>query len=164
MNAPRPAGFWIRALAALVDFAIYGLVEASFGRLAALLVDIDFAASAPFQGLLVSHTVLFASLYAIMLHRLGGQTLGKMLVGVRVVADDGGPLTLGAAVLRYLGYFVSCATLGFGFLMAGLRADRRALHDLIAGTRVVRVERAVARRPAPPPPVVAPAAGDAGAA
>jgi len=70
----------------------------------------------------------------------------------------------GVLMLRYLGYFVSCATLGFGFLMAGLRADRRALHDLIAGTRVVRVERAVARRPAPPPPVVAPAAGDAGAA
>ncbi|OGK77237.1 MAG: hypothetical protein A2W08_02250 [Candidatus Rokubacteria bacterium RBG_16_73_20] len=163
MTEPRPAGFWVRALAALVDVAIYALVQASFGKVAALLGDIDFAGSVPFQGLLVFHTFLFASAYAIVLHWLGGQTLGKMLAGARVVADDGGPLTLGAAVLRYLAYFVSWATLGFGYVMAGLRQDRRALHDLIAGTRVVRVGRAATRAAAapPPPPADAPA-GDAG--
>ena len=164
MNGDRPAGFWIRAVAALVDLAIYGLVQASLGKLAGVLVDIDFAGSPPFQGLLVAHTFLFASLYAILLHWLGGQTLGKLLVGARVVASDGGPLTLGAAVLRYLGYFVSCATLGLGYAMVGLRQDKRGLHDLVAGTRVVRLGRTAAREPAPPPVGPAPAetGGDAG--
>ncbi|MBI4269455.1 MAG: RDD family protein [Candidatus Rokubacteria bacterium] len=164
MNGDRPAGFWIRAVAALVDLAIYGLVQASLGKLAGVLVDIDFAGSRPFQGLLVAHTFLFASLYAILLHWLGGQTLGKLLVGARVVASDGGSLTLGAAVLRYLGYFVSCATLGLGYAMVGLRQDKRGLHDLVAGTRVVRLGRTAARAPAPPPVVTAPAdsGGDAG--
>jgi len=38
---------------------------------------------------------------------------------------------------------VSSATLGLGYVMAALRHDKRALHDLIAGTRVERVPRAL---------------------
>ena len=57
---------------------------------------------------------------------------------MRVVGADGEPPALGASVLRFIGYFVSLLPFGFGFVMAGLRADRRALHDLLAGTRVDR--------------------------
>lgn len=145
MNEARPAGFWIRAVAALVDVVLYTVVEASLGRVAAAVSDVDFASSVPFQSLLVTHTFLFASLYVVVLHRLRGQTLGKMLLGVRVVATNGESLTLGTSVLRYLAYFVSCATLGFGYVMAGLRQDKRALHDLIAGTQVLRTGDAAPR-------------------
>ena len=66
-----------------------------------------------------------------------------MLVGVRVVvgAEDGPP-PLGAALLRFIAYFASAAPFTLGFVMAGLRRDKRALHDLIAGTRVERLEEA----------------------
>jgi uncharacterized RDD family membrane protein YckC len=87
-------------------------------------------------------------LYTTVLHgQIGGQTLGKMLMGVRVMGVEGGMLSFGAALLRFIGYFASLASLGLGFGMAGLRPDKRALHDLLAGSCVVRVARA--RGPAP---------------
>jgi hypothetical protein len=66
-------------------------------------------------------------------HTVAGQTLGKSVVGVRVVGTDGARLTFGP-FLRYLASGLPLATCGFG-LMA-LRRDKRALHDLIAGSRV----------------------------
>jgi uncharacterized RDD family membrane protein YckC len=52
---------------------------------------------------------------------------------------EGGPLTIGCAVVRQLASALSSAILGIGYVMVGLRRDRRALHDLIAGTRVERL-------------------------
>jgi uncharacterized RDD family membrane protein YckC len=71
------------------------------------------------------------------------------VVGIRVVGVDGAPLTVGSALLRYLAYYVSLLPLGFGYLMAALRRDKRALHDLIAASRVERLPapRRVVRRP-----------------
>jgi uncharacterized RDD family membrane protein YckC len=86
-----------------------------------------------------------------VLHTLAGQTIGKSLVAIRVVDVDGAPLTLGASLLRYLSYFLSLMPLGFGYLVAALRRDKRALHDLIAGSRVERAARPrrIVRRAAP---------------
>ena len=89
---------------------------------------------------------LFVVLYAIALHALEGQTVGKLLVGIRVVGLDGEPPAFGASVLRFVAYAASLLPLGLGFVMAGLRSDKRALHDLLAGTRVERLAREV-----PPP-------------
>jgi uncharacterized RDD family membrane protein YckC len=100
-------------------------------------------------------TLVFAGAYTTGLHALGGQTIGKMLVGARVVVSDGAPPTLGAALLRFFAYFASAAPFTAGFLMAGLRHDRRALHDLIAGTRVERVARVADPEAAAPPPAEA---------
>jgi uncharacterized RDD family membrane protein YckC len=47
-------------------------------------------------------------------------------------------LGYGRALARQLAWLLSPLTLGVGFLVAVTRADRRALHDLVAGTRVVR--------------------------
>jgi uncharacterized RDD family membrane protein YckC len=55
----------------------------------------------------------------------------------------GDPLSLWRAILRELGYIVSLLTFGIGYLMAGIRPDKRALHDLIAGTRVEWTEKRV---------------------
>jgi len=84
-------------------------------------------------------TVLVTVLYTLVLHALTGQTLGKLATGVRVVNVDGSPLTFGTALLRYLGYFLSFLPFGLGFVVAGLRKDKRALHDLLAGTRAERL-------------------------
>jgi uncharacterized RDD family membrane protein YckC len=78
-------------------------------------------------------------IYPVVFHWLWGQTLGKMAVQIRVVMLDGGSLTLGTAVIRQLASWLSALIFGIGYLMAGLRADKRALHDLLAGTRVVRL-------------------------
>jgi uncharacterized RDD family membrane protein YckC len=146
-----PAGFWVRALAALVDFLLFFLVQFSLGFAAAALWGTLIEDSAAFQVGIAAFTLLFAALYTTVLHAAVGQTLGKLLLGVRVVAVDGERLSAGAALLRYLGYFLSLLPLPLGFAMAGLRRDKRALHDLLAGSRVERQALRRRWRPAPPP-------------
>src|SRR5206468_79561 len=92
-------------------------------------------------------TLVFAGAYTSVLHCLAGQTIGKMLVGVRVVAGEDEPPLFGTALLRFVAYFASAGTFTLGFVMAGLRQDKRALHDLIAGTRVERLRALEASLP-----------------
>lgn len=69
----------------------------------------------------------------------GGQTLGKMAAGIRVVpASSESTLDLGRALLRTTMWMVLAIPVGLGFLTAVLSRDHRGLHDRFAGTRVVR--------------------------
>lgn len=69
----------------------------------------------------------------------GGQTLGKMATGIKVVsAVPGATLDLGRALLREMLWFVLAVPAGLGFLSAAFSQDCRGLHDCFAGTRVVR--------------------------
>ena len=149
-----PAGFWIRGVALVIDFVIFSLVQTSLTGLARLVGGLDADESMSVAPLVGFFTLLFAALYTSALHAMCGQTIGKMLVRIRVVdVDDGEVPPFGAALLRFFAYFASLATFTAGYLMAGLRRDKRALHDLIAGTRVERMGR-----PAPAAPPVEPPA------
>jgi uncharacterized RDD family membrane protein YckC len=77
--------------------------------------------------------------YFLFFLTLTGQTIGKRLVGVRVISTRGGHLTVWQSSLRVIGYFVSLLPLYVGFLAALLDVQRRAWHDRIAGTLVVYV-------------------------
>ncbi len=150
--ATRPAGFWIRGIAALIDVLLILVVQLTFVLLGRRLWGGgSLGDSTVFAGIVGFFTILFAAVYAIVLHAGPGQTIGKLVVGARVVDVDGAPAGLGPALLRWLAYFASGATFGIGFLIAGLRRDKRALHDLIAGTRVERLPR---RRGIAPPLLV----------
>lgn len=151
MISARPAGFWIRAAAALIDLAVFALVWLSFRLIGAKIVGPDAESVNSFRPVATFFAFVFTWAYTTVLHALGGQTIGKMLVGIRVVGGDGGAPRIGTAFLRHLGYFASWAFFTVGYLMAGLRADKRALHDLIAGTRVERLPEPDATEPAPPP-------------
>ncbi len=73
---------------------------------------------------------------------VGGQTIGKMAAGIRVVSDDHRPIGAVHAVHRALAGAVSFMTLGAGFVPALFGSDRRALHDRLAHTRVVTLPTA----------------------
>jgi uncharacterized RDD family membrane protein YckC len=80
--------------------------------------------------------------YLLLFTAAGGQTIGKMLFGIRVVGDEtpyatGGALSLRQAAYREVVSLPSILALGLGFLPA-LFGDERALHDRLAQTRVVR--------------------------
>lgn len=86
---------------------------------------------------LLALTVALGALYFIYFWGVRGATPGKRLVGVAVEASDGSfPIGLPRASARLLGYLLSTALLGGGFLLIAL--DGYGLHDRIAGTRVVR--------------------------
>lgn len=82
--------------------------------------------------------------YLLMFTAAGGQTIGKMLTGIRVIGDDAvdgsgadATLSVGQAALRELLTIPSVLMLGAGFV-PGLFGDQRAMHDRISHTRVVR--------------------------
>lgn len=80
--------------------------------------------------------------YLVLFNAAGGQTLGKMAVGLRVVRevtpfDAGGPVSVGQAMVRALFTLPSVLVAGAGFLPA-LVGEHRAVHDRLAHTRVVR--------------------------
>lgn len=66
-----------------------------------------------------------------------GKTIGMALFGVRVVRVNGADLNTGRAIVRTLAFPLSFICFGLGFIGILLQRDRRALHDLIAGTAVV---------------------------
>jgi uncharacterized RDD family membrane protein YckC len=74
-------------------------------------------------------------LYDVSFWVLSGQTPGKRVLGVRVMRTDGKRLTLGKAVLRRIGYWVS-AIFFLGFLWILVDNRRQAFHDKLAGTIV----------------------------
>jgi uncharacterized RDD family membrane protein YckC len=133
-GAAHPAGFWIRAGAVLIDLLVVMAAEVAFGFLMWALTDERLAAAAS-----RAFRFLASPCYFVFLHWARGQTLGKMAFHIRVVSREGGPLSFGQAALRHLGSWLSAAILGIGYLVAAFRADKRALHDLIAGTRVEHV-------------------------
>jgi uncharacterized RDD family membrane protein YckC len=68
---------------------------------------------------------------------VGGQTIGKMAVGIRVIADGRDSLDGNTAIQRTLAGVLSVVTLGLGFVPALVGSDRRALHDRLTRTRVI---------------------------
>lgn len=67
---------------------------------------------------------------------LGG-TPGKLLFGLKVVDAEGGPIGPPQTILRCFAEWLSVGSLGIGYVIAVITPQRRALHDLVAGTRVV---------------------------
>jgi uncharacterized RDD family membrane protein YckC len=76
--------------------------------------------------------------YFIAFTAVGGQSIGKMALGIKVVSDEDLAVPFGRATLRTVAYLASALPLGAGFLPGVLGADRLALHDRLAHTRVVR--------------------------
>jgi uncharacterized RDD family membrane protein YckC len=86
---------------------------------------------------------IFLGGYFTLLHRMGGQTIGKRVMRLRVVGAEGRAITSRQSVVRALGYLAS-AFFGLGFLWVLWGREKRAWHDRLAGTWVVRDRPAAA--------------------
>ncbi len=139
-EAPIAAGHR-RVLAAVVDLVTVGGIDLAVlyftMKLSGLAwAEIELLPWVPF----VAFLLLLNEGYLILFTAAVGQTIGKMAWGVRVTSNDSpGDLrpSLRQAMVRSAAMVVSVLPLGVGFLLALLSDDRRALHDRVAGTRVV---------------------------
>ncbi|MBI3047053.1 MAG: RDD family protein [Acidobacteria bacterium] len=91
---------------------------------------------------LVAFLLLIKLSYFWAFTAVGGQTIGKMAARIRVVGADNRPVDAALAVRRTLAGVLSAALFGLGFLPALVGADRRALHDRVARTRVIALRSA----------------------
>jgi uncharacterized RDD family membrane protein YckC len=134
------AGFWIRALATLLDgLLLTGLTLLVFNPLRRAL-GVEAALFSFVDGL----EMLVDFLYMILLTWWSGQTLGKVITGIRVISarQPRGKLTIGQVLLReVVGKLLSGLSLGLGYMWAGWHPKKQAWHDLIAKTYVVRERR-----------------------
>ena len=131
--ATRIGGFIIDVVVILVLFALAGqALEYVLTVMLRHQVEFSGATILPPVVLAVWVFVYFAHPLAV-----SGRTLGMAVVGVRVVRADGSELSTRRAVVRVLALPLSFLLLCFGIVLIVLRGDRRALHDLIAGSAVV---------------------------
>ena len=135
LRAPFP----LRCGALLIDYiALVSIVV--FGTLIARMLGGGARAagnSAETAAILLA--IVVASLNLVILPAFTGVTLGKWATGLRIERVDGAPVGIGRALLRhFVGYPLSFALLGLGFLIAAVSVHGRGLHDMIAGTIVVR--------------------------
>ncbi len=135
-------GFGRRMMAFLIDNILLQTAATFVFMLGLSLVgsDIDFAtlSSLPFLYYLIAVTMnLF---YFTYFHSVTGQTVGKRILGLRVITNAGEPLKARQAFLRWVGYLVSAAFFYLGFIWIAFDSRKQGWHDKIAGTLVVRVD------------------------
>ncbi len=144
-TAPAPlrhAGFWIRFAACLADSLLLAvMLVAILGGLTAAAALLGQRVPA-LQAVLVPLGAVVGALVPILYLVTGwarsGQTLGKRACGLRVVREGGSALRYDTAFVRLFGYFLSGLLLGVGYLMIAFSERKQGLHDVVAGTLVIR--------------------------
>ena len=140
----RYGGFFRRLFAAIIDLVISLLLATVMGFMAYIGYKVGLSAhgrpvsvenALPLFVFLTFGWVLLTTAYFFVFHGMDGRTIGKWLLGVRVVAADNQAISYGSALLRW---FVLVATLGLGSLWVLVSRQKRSLHDILAGTWVIR--------------------------
>lgn len=157
-NETRYAGFWIRFFASFLDtlflalpiaIVIYFLSDGNWFDFSQYQQNMQYAMSGNASKalaeqpqmslkweLLFEVSVLLITI--LFWRRWRGATPGKKFVHIKIVdADTFEDINNKQAITRSLGYIASILVLFIGFIMVGFRKDKRALHDLLAGTSVI---------------------------
>jgi uncharacterized RDD family membrane protein YckC len=137
----RLQGSYAGAASRLIGYIIDTVIVTTSYAVGAVVVDYVVSAVLPIE-LDLDHETLASAValgvwsfvYFTYSLATSGRTIGKAIVGTRVVRADGSDLGVGQAVVRVLAIALSFALLCLGFVLILVRRDRRALHDLIAGT------------------------------
>ncbi len=140
------AGFWIRALASLIDTVILGLI------LAPIIYWFGHAVPMPYYSHYVYFeisggwdfiaTKLLPAAYAVSFWHFRSATPGKSILGLSVLdARSGKAPSLWQAIGRYLAYFLSAIGFFLGFIWIAFDSRKQGWHDKLAGTVVVRAKR-----------------------
>ncbi|WP_044894807.1 RDD family protein [Bacillus alveayuensis] len=126
----NPAGFWKRLLANLLDSIIIGIP----------LAILSYSITGNWEG--DAFTSILNVLYFLIVPVIwSGYTIGKKIVGIRIVKVNGEKLGFGAMLLRtVVASIIYVITLGIALIvsaiMVAVREDKRAIHDFLAGTYV----------------------------
>jgi uncharacterized RDD family membrane protein YckC len=139
-------GYTRRSLAFFVDL----IIVASFSLLLCYLTYVALSVGvalnqrrfslhdlATFSNLSVWGALFLYAWYFTLFHGIAGKTVGKWLLGLRVVGADQTPITYRQALVRWIGYSLS-GFLGLGFMWIMISRERRGWHDYLARTWVIR--------------------------
>ncbi len=151
-NAPapadRPAGFWIRVVAAIIDSLVISLLAA---LMIGIITGVVFLSDEQARDIVVAigifigiiGLIVLGWLYeALMTSSPRGATFGRRAIGARIVRADGVQLSFGRATARHFAKVIVTPLLpfGLGFLLAAWTKGKRAIHDMIADTLVIKTD------------------------
>jgi uncharacterized RDD family membrane protein YckC len=146
--AVKYAGFWLRFVAFVIDCIFISIVFLGATTVVASILGVHAGLHAgryggtAFGGAFVirhfSGTLVAWLYWALMESSPQQATLGKMALGLKVTDLQGERLSFARATGRYFGKIVSSLILLVGFMMAGWTEKKQALHDIMAGTLVVK--------------------------
>lgn len=142
-------GFWIRFVAVVIDVSIvFVVILPVAGILAIVLGAAGGAMSMPRFGIHLVRGIVIRTLFfcvgwiyeATMESSSKQATLGKMAMGLKVTDEFGRKISFARATGRHFAKILSKLILMIGYIMAGFTQRKQALHDMIAGTLVVRTQ------------------------
>ena len=144
----RWAGFFRRLCAFVVDLLVVALLTALMGTMAYVGYKVGLSAhdrsiswsnAGPLRSLLTLGWVGLTTLYFVVFHGMEGKTVGKWLLGLRVVGTGQRPISYRRALLRWIGTVgLGTASFGLAFLWILWQREKRGWHDLLARTWVAR--------------------------
>lgn len=135
------AGFWIRFVAYFVDQIILGMAGGAIGLVIGLAFGVSSSTpEAAMVAQIISSILGFAIglAYYTFFNGKYGATPGKMVVRIKIVTAEGLPISYGLALGRYFAAILSGIICGIGYIMVAFDEEKRALHDRICNTRVIR--------------------------
>jgi uncharacterized RDD family membrane protein YckC len=132
-------GFWIRFVASFVDGIllqiIYVIGIGALGAVESVADETTFAVISIFAALF---WISFCIGYEVYFLGRFGATPGKMVCRLKVVTAEGEPITYLRALGRFFAKILSNCTLMIGYIIAAFDDEKRALHDHICSTRVIK--------------------------
>ncbi|MCV0021465.1 RDD family protein [Mobiluncus curtisii] len=168
----QPASLFLRVAAAIVDAIVVILGMIITYEILFLIMELRgdgdeipfFSNEAQVAAFISIVTAVWLFLVPMLVETLTrGKSLGRFIVGTRIVRDDGGPITLRHAFVRTLiGLGELWMTMGAGAIIAAWTNRRgKRIGDIFAGTYAVSEASGVTRRPLLLAPELADWAGDA---
>ena len=142
---PVYAGFWLRFLAVIIDAILIEFVIIPVSFMVGVVVGVagaggDRAVVQAIAGVLggLSGLLIYWLYFALFESSAKQSTLGKRLLNLYVTDLAGNRISFARATGRHFSKLISSATLLIGYMMAGFTEKKQALHDMIAGTLVMR--------------------------
>ena len=144
----RYGGFWIRFVAAIVDAIVVQVVVFPLSFIVGAMIGIaGLAVSMPRTGVQLVNVIIGATIgfcgawiYEAAMESSSRQaTLGKMIFSMKVTDLNGNRISFARATGRHFAKYISAAIFFIGYIMAGFTERKQALHDMVAGTLVIRM-------------------------
>jgi len=150
----KPAGFFSRTMAFVLDLFLITFLGLMSGVVIFIILRffrykqiLDYVKSlfgvqdqlGQFIVLISPMLFLIVLSYFVFFWSLVGYSPGKALLGLRIVRQDGRPISVGRAIVRYLGYWVSAIPLFLGFIWILFDRQHEGWHDKLANTHVIYI-------------------------
>jgi uncharacterized RDD family membrane protein YckC len=133
------AGFFTRLVAFLIDAFVIAVAVGAVTVVSRFVGDFLRVSGSSLVVLQLVTVLVAAGIYIgyyLLLWTLGGVTIGKRIMGLIIVGTDGGRVTFGMALRRYVGYYLSAFML-LGYFWVILDPRRQAWHDKLGSTLVL---------------------------